>query len=164
MGFLLKSSFFRACLCHKITQLSHSGWMLRTTLYICECNEQRLQTALEQIEFQCGQQLFTEGEFEDKVLIDERLTCLKPMENAYYSKTQFKQIPRCYRCGMSLTDESSILDELSLKLKNFSIVYPTCDSCGPFICRRPKNMGKKRARSQTKLSKAKRPKPAAPGV
>ena len=54
---------------------------------------------------------------------------------------------------------------LAEKQEEYSTVYPTCDSCGPFVCQRPKTKsGKKRARPQTKQRKAKRPKPAAPGV
>ena len=45
------------------------------------------------------------------MVIDERLTCLKTLENAMYSKKHFRQsTTRCYRCGVSLNDESSILE------------------------------------------------------
>ena len=93
---------------------------------------------LEEIEFECGQPLFEVGskpyqkEFAEVVVVNQNLDCESPIEVVYYSK---KLGPiRCYLCAIDLTSDPERLKIYEEKKLIYSVVLPTCDSCGDPKC------------------------------
>ena len=124
------------------------------------------QCGIENIEFQCGEPLFPEDfgvvspdhtdfdkqkDFFERFVVNQNLSYDSPVETILYKTT--KHII-CRICGVDLSENQGILDDIERLSTKFYTVIPTCKSeeCGEFYCKRPKKRaaGKRRLKPKKK--------------